>query len=107
MAKTCGLRLNCSLGAKDKIEKTGRWGRPNRDLTKFIAGNRFGLLIDLRSMADTTLHGNENRLVNTKDGTHLEIERTASGSSNLHCHIYTISDSQMNIVDRQLQAIQY
>ena len=75
------------------------------DLTKFIAGKRFGLLIDLRSMADTTLHGNGTRLVNTKDGVHLEIERTNSGSKNVHCHIYTISDSQMNIMDRQLQAV--
>ena len=79
------------------------------DLTKFIAGNKFSLLIDLRSMANTTFHGNGTtcRLVNTKDGTHLEIERTASGSSNLQCHIYTISDSQVNIMDRQLQAVQY
>ena len=68
------------------------------DLTKFIAGNKFGLLIDLRSMADTTLHGNGRRLVNTTDGVHLIIERTTSGSGNLHCHIYIISDSQMNII---------
>ena len=77
------------------------------DLTKFIAGNKFGLLIDLRSMADTTLHGNGTRLVNTKGGVHLEIERTTSGSGNVHCHIYTISDSQTNIINRQLQVVQY
>ena len=29
-------------------------------------------------MADTTLHGNGQRLVNTQDGVQLEIERTAS-----------------------------
>ena len=77
------------------------------ELTKFITGNKFGLLIDLRSMADTTLHGNGARLVNAKDSVHLKIERTASGWGNLHCHIYTINDSQMNILDRQLQAVQY
>ena len=76
-------------------------------LTKFIAGNKFSLLIDLRSMADTTLHGNGTRLVDIKDGAHLEIERTTSGSGKLHCHIYTISDAQMNIMDRQLQSVQY
>ena len=105
MTKTCGLRSNGSLGGKHKNKNDGSWGRPNMDLTKFIAGNKFGLLIDLRSMADTTLHGNGTRLVNTKDGVHLEIERTTSGSKNVHCHIYTISDSQMNIMDRQLQAV--
>ena len=78
-------------------------GRPNMNLTRYIAGNKFGLLIDLRSMADTSLHGNGVRLVNTKDGIHLEIKRETSGSENVHCHIYTISDSQMNIIDRQLQ----
>ena len=62
------------------------------DFTKFIAGNKFGLLIDLRSMVDATLY---------------EIERTTSGSGNVHCHIYTISDSQMNIIDRHLQAVQF
>ena len=95
------------FGGKHKNKNDGSWGRPNMDLTKFIAGNKFGLLIDLRSMADTTLHGNGTRLVNTKDGVHLEIERTTSGSENVHCHIYTISDSQINIMDRQLQAVQY
>ena len=85
----------------------GVGGRPNINLTKFIAGNKFGLLIDLRAVADTTLHGNGRRLVNTKDGMHLEIERTASGSGILHCHIYTMIDCQMNIMDRQLQEVRY
>ena len=58
------------FGDKRKT-KDGRWGRPNMNLTKLIAGNKFGLLIDLRSIADTTLHGNGTRLVNTKDGVHL------------------------------------
>ena len=63
------------FGGKSKNKITGHWGRPNMDLTKFIAGNKFGLLIDLRSMADTTLHGNGTRLVNAKDGVHLEMEK--------------------------------
>ena len=85
----------------------GGRGRPNMTLTKYLAGNKFGLWIDLRSMADTTLHGNGQRLVNTQDGVQLEIERTASGSGNTNCHIFTISDSQMNIVGRQLESVQY
>ena len=79
----------------------------NMTLTKYLTGNKFGLWIDLRSMADTTLHGNGQRLVNTQDGVQLEIERTTSGSGNTHCHIFTISDSQMNIMDSQLESVQY
>ena len=86
---------------------TPNGGRPNMNLTKYLTGNKFGLWIDLRSMADTTLHGNGQRLVNTQDGVQLEIERTASGSGNTNCHIFTISDSQLNIMKRQLESVQY
>ena len=82
-------------------------GWPNMTLAKYPAGNKFGLWIDLRSMADTTLHGNGQRLMNTQDGVQLEIERKLSGSGNTNCHIFTISDSQMNIIERQLDSVQY
>ena len=49
------------------------------NLTKFYASNRFGLLIDLRSMSDHSTHGSGKGLVNTKDGVQLEIERDGSG----------------------------
>ena len=78
-------------------------GRPNMTLTKYLTANKFGLWIDLRSMADTTMHGNGQRLVNTQDGVLLEIERTASGSGTTNCHIFTISDSQINIMGQQLE----
>ena len=58
-------------------------------------------------MADTTLHGNGQRLVNTKDGVHLAIERNTTGSGTAKCHIFSISDSQMNIMEQQLQSVQY
>ena len=82
-------------------------GWPNMTLSKYLTANKFGLWIDLRSMADTTLHGNGQRLVNTQDGVQLEIERKASGSGNTNCHMFTISDSQMNIIGRQLESVQY
>ena len=52
-------------------------------------------------MIDQNLHDRGTRLVNTKDGVQLEIERTGSGSGNVNCHIYTISYSQMNIIGYQ------
>lgn len=78
----------------------------NMDLKKFYAGNKFGLLIDLRSMANTTVHGSSVRLVNIKDDVFLKIEGTTSGSENLKCHVFTISHYQMNILDRQFHSVQ-
>ena len=82
-------------------------GRPNMTLAKYLTGNKFGLWIDLRSMADTTMHGNGQRMINTQDGVQLEIDLNASGSNNTNCHIFTVSDAQMSIMDQQLESIQY
>ena len=84
-----------------------RGGSPNMTLAKYLTANKFGLWIDLRSMADTTMHGNGQQLVNTQDGVQLEIERTASGSGTTNCYIFTVSDSQMNIMGQQLESVQY
>ena len=65
-------------------------GRPNMTLAKYLTASKFGLWIDLRSMADTTMHGNGQRLVNTQDGVQLEIDRTASGSGTTNCYIFTV-----------------
>ena len=99
--------FNPHTHTRARVNGTPKSGRPNMTLAKYLAGNKFGLWIDLRSMADTTLHGNGQRLVNTQDGVQLEIERTASGSGNTSCHIFTISDSQLNIIERQLDSVQY
>ena len=45
------------------------------DHTRFYADHKFGLLIDLRSMVDKTMHGSGARLVNTKDDVFLEIDK--------------------------------
>ena len=82
-------------------------GRPNMTLAKYLTGNKLGLWIDLRSMADTTMHGNGQRMVNTQDGVQLEIDRKASGSGTTNCYIFTVSDSQMNIMGQQLESVQY
>ena len=66
-------------------------------LQKSYAENKFGLLIDLRSMASQEMHGSGTRLVNTTDGVQLEIERDAKGSGTVNCHVFIISDAQFNI----------
>jgi len=53
-------------------------------------------------MADQTVHGSVTRLVNTTDGVQLEIKRSANGSGNVMPHVFVISDSQFNIMGRQL-----
>ena len=76
-------------------------------MEKFYTKNKFGLLIDLRSMASQEMHGSGTRLVNTTDGVQLEIERDAKGTGTVNCHVFVISDSQFNIVGNQLESVQF
>jgi len=76
------------------------------NVTKFYTGDNFGLLIDMRSMADQEIHGSGKRIVNSTDGVQLEIERKAKGSGNVNFHVFVISDSQFNIMDMQLESVQ-
>ena len=71
-------------------------------LQKFYANNKFGLLIDLRSMESQKMHGSGTRIVNSTDGIQLEIERDAKGSGQVNCHVFIISDAMFGIMNRQL-----
>ena len=71
-------------------------------LEKFYTGNKFGLPIDLRSMASQEMHGSGIRLVNSTDDVQLEIERDAKGTGTVNCHVFIISDAQFSILNRQL-----
>ena len=75
-------------------------------LKKFYAEDKFGLLIDMCSMASQEMHGSGTRLVNTTDGVQLEIKRS-TGKGPFNCHIFVISDAQCNIMNRQLDAVTY
>lgn len=74
---------------------------------KFYADDMFRLLIDLRSMTSQEIHGSSACFVNSTDSIQLEIERDAKGSGTVNCHIYVISNAQFNIVDKQLESVQY
>lgn len=52
--------------------------KPKPERVKFTTGDQLRLLVNMRSMKDHSLHGNEIRLVNTKDGVQLEIESKAA-----------------------------
>ena len=102
---------NNGIEGKDFWEEAYRFFKPKNnkkpfiDMTKFYTKDNFGLLIDLRSMRDQSLHGNSTHLVNTKDGVQLELKRKASGSGEVKCHVFVISDSQMNIIGQQLESV--
>ena len=76
-------------------------------LEKFYTGNKFGLLIDLRSMASQEMHGSGTRLVNITDGVQLKIERDGKGTGTVNCLVFVISDSQFNTVGNQLESVQF
>ena len=78
-------------------------------LEKYYTKNKFGLLIDLRSMASQEMHGSGIRLVNSTNGIQLEIERDAKGTGTVNCHVFIISDAQFNIQNRQIpkDGVQY
>ena len=77
------------------------------NVTKFYTGDKFGLLIDMRSMADQTIQGSGTRIVNSKSGVQLEIERKAAGMGKVNCHVFVIADSHFNLMGRQLESVQY
>ena len=73
----------------------------------FSAGDRFTLFMDLRNMRDNDLHGSGLRLVNTKEGVKLAINRKASGLGKVKCHIVILSDAQLIIITRELESVIY
>ena len=42
-----------------------------------------------------------------EDGIQLELERDLEGSGVVNCHVFVISDSQLNIRERQFVSVQY
>ena len=52
-------------------------------------------------MGDHAMHGSDTRLVNTQDGVQLEFERNASGSGNVNCHVFVISDTNWKMCSTQ------
>ena len=91
----------CNLFVKEKNETE------HMNMTKFYTDDKFGLVIDMRSMADQEMQGSGTRIVNSTDGVQLEIERSAKGSGDVKYHVFVISDYQFNIMDRQLESVQF
>ena len=93
---------------EEVVEVDGTYDRPNMNLTKYLTDNKFRPLHQssnqwLTQLCTTMAFA----LSNTKDSVHLAIERNTTGLGKAKCHIFTISDTQMNIMEKQLQAVQY
>ena len=97
-------RLFCE---KHKKLSCGNNYSPYMTKDMYYAQKMFGFFLDLRSMAGVNMHGSGQRLVNSENGVQIALTRTTSGSGNVRCHIFSISDAQLNIMDRQLVDIQY
>ena len=107
------MLYNDGLVAEDLREEASRFFVREKNKTEhmtpklFLAEDRFGLLIDFRSMADRTMHVSGVRLVNSTDGVQLELVRNASGSGTINCQVFLISDAQFNIIGNQFVDVQY
>ena len=107
-------------GVPNKIYSTGmkprymlqevftRFGKvkSSMNVTKFF-GDKFAFFVDLRSKQYNSLYESGKILVNTEDGALLQINRRATGSGNVNCHIFILSDAQFNLVDKELESITY
>jgi len=93
------------VGRGPTLVREGKNKTKHMDATKFYTGDNFGLLIDMRTMADQEMHGSGKHLVNSTDGVQLEIERKAF-SADFNCHVFVIADQQFNIIDRQQESVQ-
>jgi len=77
------------MKTRDMWEEVNRgFGKENSLMTPndFYAGDKFALFIDLRSVEDNALHGSGLRLVNTKEGVQLVLNRKTSGSGEAKYH---------------------
>ena len=107
------MLYNEGIESTDLWKEMSRFFVPEKNKTEhmnmklFLAEDRFGLLVDLRSMADRSMHGSGVRLVNSSDGVHLVLERKVSGSGTINCQVFVIADAQLNILRNQLNEVQY
>ena len=58
-------------------------------------------------MRDDDLDRSGFKSVNAKDGVQLTINRKVSGSENVKCYIFILSDAQFNIINRELESVTY
>ena len=74
-------------------------------LEKFFK-DKFVLVIDLRSNPDRQKTGHGKHIMNTQNGILLEIKKRVH-TGTLRCYIFVVSDGLVNMINNNLQSIQY
>ena len=74
-------------------------------LEKFYK-DAFALVVDLRTINDDFVYGDGKKIVNTQSGIQLEIKKKAI-TANVKCHIFVLSDGLLNILNEDLDSIQF
>jgi hypothetical protein len=87
---------------------SGKYGElAGQTLTGFFKLNKFALVVDLRTVNDFKFYGNGAKILNTCTIRILvEITKRAT-TANVLCHMFVLSDGLINIVNGQLQSVQY
>jgi len=100
------MLYDSGLEGRDLWEQTYRlFGKEkskpqHMDTKKFYTGDKFGLVIDMRTTRDPTMHGGGKHVKGSTEGVQLEIDRKAKGSGTMNCHIYVLFDVQFDIMGR-------
>ena len=85
----------------------GTHGKNERALTsREFYKNQFALVVDIRTLNDSNVTGTGRKLVNTQSGILLEIKKRGT-TANVMCEMFVLSDGLLNVVNRDLERIQY
>ena len=68
--------------------------------------DKFALVIDLRSIEDTSRHETGKRIVNTQSGVLLEITKLAT-TADVICRTYVVSDAVARFANNDLSSVEY
>ena len=70
----------------------------------FYTGNKFALVLDLRTVADKNVTANGKQIMNTQSGLSIEITKKAT-SKDITCYLYLVSDGLINIADKTVNKV--
>ena len=70
----------------------------------FYTGNKFALVLDLRTVANKNVIANGKQIMNTQSGLSIEITKKAT-SKDITCYLYLISDGLINITNKTVTRV--
>ena len=64
--------------------------------------DKFACVIDFRNVDDENVSGSGRKLVGTQAGIFMEIEKKATATTDLSCHVFIIADGIIDIIGTKL-----